>query len=335
MAITIYDVAQHARVSTSTISRYLNGQGVREKNRLQIEQAIHALGFKQNIIAHGLKRKRLMSIAVLVPNYTVFFMTITAILEKILARENYSLLLGNFEDCYDVLQQKLDFVEERFVDGFILFSSGIQQEMTSRLQQYIDNRFPIVLVEQDIQGLTTDMVGINNAHAAFRAVEKLIHENHTQIAIVNGDDRRYIFKERLHGYYNAMHAYNLPIEPQWIISRPFIDMKDISVIQNLFTAPQPPTAIFAATYYATMSTIIALHQLRLRIPDDVSLIGFDLFDAIDALDPPLTLVTQPFEKIAEATADLLLKRLRGDYTDFPQTVILNTQMLMRESIKRL
>jgi len=334
MAITIYDVAEHAGVAPSTVSRYLNGYGVRKKNRSRIEQAIEALGFKQNLIAKGLKRSRLMSIAVIMPNYSIFFMTITDMLERTLAQANYSLLLGNYEDDLTVLQQKLDFAEERFVNGLVLFASRIDAQTVPRLQQYLDKQLPVILVEEEIPGFTTDLVSVDNAHASFRAVEKLILTHHTRIAVVSGDIRRHVFQERLRGYYNAMETYNLSVKPEWIIARG-VDAGDYAPLHKLFDLPQPPTAIFATTYHATVGTVIGLHQRHLKIPDDVSLIGFDKFDLIDVIEPPLTLVSQPFEKIAQTVAELLLKRLHGDYADFPQSVTLNTQMLMGESIKTL
>ena len=78
---------------------------------------------------------------------------------------------------------------------------------------------------------------------------------------------------------------------------------------------------------------MALHKLHLRIPEDVSVIGFDYFDPIDAINPPLTLVEQPVERIAQSAAELILKRMQGDYVDFPQTVTLNTKLLVRDSIE--
>jgi LacI family transcriptional regulator len=336
MAVTIHDVAKRAGVASSTVSRYLNGYHLREKNRLKVKQAIKELGFKENIIAKGLKRSRLMSIAVIVPHYTIFFMMSTSILERIFAKENYSLLLGSFEYDPKNLQEKLGFAEERFVNGLILFSSGVGAESIPILQGYLDKKIPVVLVEQPIPGFETDVVMIDNVHASFRAVEKLILENHIKIAIVNGGDQQLsICKERLKGYYEAMHTYNLAIEKSWIVSGEFVDAGEYAKIQKVFESPNPPTAIYATTYYATIGTVITLHQLHLKIPEDISLIGFDHFDPIDAIEPPLTLVVQPLERIASTAADILLKRMKGDYTDFPQTIIVSTQMLIRDSVRKL
>jgi DNA-binding LacI/PurR family transcriptional regulator len=131
-----------------------------------------------------------------------------------------------------------------------------------------------------------------------------------------------------------MHTYNLPVDERWIVSEWFAEARDYTSISNLFTSSTPPTAVFATHFHATIGTVMALHKLHLRIPEDVSVIGFDYFDPIDAINPPLTLVEQPIERIAQTSAELILKRIRGDYADFPQTEILNTTMLIRDSVQR-
>lgn len=335
MAITIYDVAKKAGVSIGTVSRYLNGYQLRERNRLNVERAIEELGFQENIIAKGLKANRSMTIAVMIPNYlTLFFMAVTKMLEQILETHGYSLLLCDFSYDPRKLQEKLRFVKARVVDGLIFFPANIDADNLRALQEFQDNDIPVILIEQPIPGLQTDVIVVDNAHASFRAVEQLILYHHTRIALVNGKTEVHVFGERFKGYQQAMRTYNLPVDEQWIVSEWFAEARDYTSISNLFTSPNPPTAIFATHFHATIGTVMALHRLHLRIPDDVSVIGFDYFDPIDAIDPPLTLVEQPIEPIAQSAAELILKRIQDDYADFPQTVTLNTTMLIRESVKR-
>ena len=336
MAITVLDVAKKAGVAVGTVSRYLNGYQLREKNRLKVEQAIKALGFKENVIAKSLRGKRSMTIAVLIPNYlTLFFMAVTKMLAQILEEYSYSLLLCDFDYDSRKLQEKLRFAKDRFVDGLIFFSSNIADENLLMLQEFLDDTTPVVLIEQSLPGLETDVIMVDNAHASFRAVEQLILHNHTRIAIVNGKEEVYVFGERLKGYKQAMQTYNLPVDEQWIVSEWFAETGEYTTIKNLFASSTPPTAIYATHFHATIGTVMALHKLHLRIPEDVSLIGFDYFDLIDAIEPPLTMVEQPIDKIAQTAAELILKRIKGDYTDFPQTITLDTKMLVRDSTRKI
>jgi LacI family transcriptional regulator len=336
MAVTVHDVAKKAGVAVGTVSRYLNGRQLREENRLKVEQAIKALGFKENVIAKSLKRNRSMTIAVMIPNYlTLFFMAVTKMLEQILEEYGYSLLLCDFDYDSRKLQEKLRFAKDRFVDGLIFFSSNLADENLLMLQEFLDDHIPIVLIEQSLPGLETDVIVVDNAHASFRAVEQLILHNHTRIAIVNGKEEVYVFRERFKGYKAAMQTYNLPVDEQWIVSEWFAEAGEYTAIKNLFASSTPPTAIYATHFHATIGTVMALHKLHLRIPEDVSLIGFDYFDLIDAIEPPLTMVEQPIDKIAQTTAELLLKRIGRDYTDFPQTITLDTKMLVRDSTRKI
>jgi len=335
MAITVRDVAKRAGVAVGTVSRYLNGYQLRKENRFKVEQAIKELGFKENVIAKSLKRNRSMTIAVLIPNYlTLFFMAVTKMLEQIFERHNYSLLLCDFNYDPRKLQEKLQFVKDRFVDGLIFFSSNIEEKNLRMLQEFLDDNIPVVLIEQPIPDLETDVIMVDNAHASFRAVEQLILHNHTRIAIVNGKEEVYVFGERFKGYKQAMHTYNLTVDERWVVSEWFAEAGEYTAIKNLFASSIPPTAIYATHFHATIGTVMALHKLHLRIPADVSLIGFDHFDLIDAIEPPLTLVEQPLGRIAQTAAELLLKRIKEDYTDFPQTIMLETTILIRDSTRK-
>jgi LacI family transcriptional regulator len=336
MAATIHDVAKRAGLAVGTVSKYLNGRSLREENRLKIERAIQELGFKANILARGLKGNRSMLIAVMIPTYmAIFFMAVTAILEQLFAKENYCLLVFSFEMNPHKLLEKLKVAKDRLVDGVILFASYIGEESIPLLQEYLNEDIPVVFVEQGVPGIATDTIMVDNAHASFRAVERLILDHHTRIALVNGPEEVTLFQERRRGYYDAMRTYNLPVDEHWVISGTFIKAGEYAAIKEIFEAAQPPTSVYATNYHATIGAAVTLHERHLRIPEDISLIGFDHFDPMDAIEPPLTLVEQPVEEIAQTTADLLLKRIRGDYAGFPQTITLNTRMLMRDSVRKI
>jgi LacI family transcriptional regulator len=334
MAVTVRDVAKQAGVALGTVSRYLNGHPVREETRRKVEQAIQDLGFKESSLAQAVRRNRSMTIGVIIPQYrSVFFMAVTTILERIFEEKNYSLLLCNYENDRHRLLQKLRFAKERLVDGLIMFPSYADAESIPILQEFAADKIPIVFIDQLLPGFETDSVVVDNAQASFRAVEQLIAHNHQRIAIVNGPQDVYVYRERLRGYYEAMRAHNLPVDEQWVKVGSFVEAGEYVMIESLFDLASPPTAIYATNYFATIGTVLALHELHLNIPHDVSLIGFDRFEPINVIEPPLTLVEQPIERMARTAADLLLQRMRGDDKDFPQCITLNTKMVMRESVR--
>jgi LacI family transcriptional regulator len=335
MATTIHDVAEKAGVAVGTVSRYLNGYRLREENRRKVEQAIEELGFKGNIMARGLKRKRSMTIAVVAPDFSSFVAAITPIIDQIAEKERYSLITCNFQGDKEKLRKKLIFIRERFIDGIILFPSNLATASIDLLRDWIAEKVPVVLIDHLIAGVETDAVIVDNANASFRAIERFILENHTQIAIANGPKDSYVSQERLRGYYEAMQTYNLAVQKDWIFWGDFTQASGYHAVKHLCTSLHPPTAIYVANYEMTVGAILALHELHLRIPEHLSFVGFDHFQAIDVVEPPLTTVEQPIEQIGQLAAHLILKRLQGDYTDFPTIVKLNTKMVIRDSIKKM
>lgn len=335
MAATIHDVAKTAGVAVGTVSRYLNGYRLREKNRIKIERAIKELGFKENIMARGLKRNRSMTIGVVSPDFSSFVAAITPLIEQVVEKQRYSLIMCSFQGDKEKLRKKLVFLKERFVDGIILFPSNLATASIDLLNEWIAEKNPVVLIDHLIPEVETDAVVVDNTNASFRAVERLILENHQRIAIIDGPEDSYVSQERLQGYYAAMQTYNLDVQNEWIIQGEFTQAGGYHAVKQLLASPQSPTSLYVANYEMTIGAILALHELHLRIPQDMSFIGFDHFEAIDVVEPPLTVIEQPIERMGHLAAELLLKRIQGDYADFPEIVKLNTKMTIRSSVQKI
>jgi LacI family transcriptional regulator len=334
MSVTIRDVAKRANVSLGTVSRYLNGYRLREHNRIRIEEAIRELGFRENFLAKGLKTNRSMTIGVVLASLTDLFATsvITAA-EGILAEDNYSIVVCDFQASQEKLEQKLRFLKARSIDGLILFPGSC--EAADALREYLDDGIPVVIVNDDMPGLETDKVTVDNASASFRAVEWLIHQNHRDIAIINGDQNTYTGRERYKGYLEALKTYDIQPRDEYITFGHFSNRGGYEAAKKLLDLPDPPTAIYTTNYYMTFGAVIAINEAKLRIPEDISFIGFDHFDLSDVINPPLTVVEQPTDKLGELAARTVLRRVKGDYQDFPMQLGVNTRMIMKESVRTL
>lgn len=331
MAVTIRDVAKRAGVSLGTVSRYLNGYKLRDENRIRVEEAIHQLGFKQNIIAKGLKNNRSMTIGVVIDDFTNIFSTsIVTAIEKTVEKDNYSIILCDYEEDTQKLEQKLSFLKDRFVDGLILFSNNVYLDI---MDEYIKDGVPIVVVNEDIPGFHTDKVMVNNADASFRAVEKFIHSNHKKIAIINGPCDSCVGQERFSGYVQALQVYDIPVEQCWIKYGNFTTVGGYLATKELFNNSQMPTALYVANYYMTLGTIMAIHEMNIKVPDKLSIIGFDYFDLSDVIKPSLTLIEQPTLTMGEMAGNIILKRIKGDYSDYPEVHRLHTRMIVRDSVR--
>ena len=333
MSVTIRDVAKLAGVSLGTVSRYLNGYSLREQNRAKIEGAIKELGFQANFIAKGLKNNRTMTIGVVLASLTDLFATsvITAA-ERILAEDDYSIIVCDFEGDQLKLEQKLRFLKYRSIDGLILFPGSCN--CSEVLKEYMDDGIPVVIVNDDMPSFVTDKITVDNANASFRAVECLIHQNHRDIAIINGDPDTYTGRERYRGYLEALQTYDIKPRDELITCGHFSNRGGYEAAKYLLTLENPPTALYVTNYYMTFGAIIALNEMKIQIPNDLSVIGFDHFDLSDVINPPLTVVDQPTDKIGEVAAQTVIRRIQGDYEDFPVSINIKTRMLMKDSVSK-
>ncbi|NLY61500.1 MAG: LacI family transcriptional regulator [Clostridiales bacterium] len=333
MKPTIRDVAQKAGVSVGTVSRYLNGLKLREHNRIKVEKAIKELNFKENIIAKGLKNNRSMTIGVVIVSLTdIFGTSIVTALERTVEKENYSIILCDYENDLDRLKYKLQFLRDRSVDALVLFPSIWPNEITESVNDYLRDDIPVVVIDDDFPTLETDKILVDNMNASFQAVEKLIKMGHKRIGIINGQKNSYTSKERYAGYLKALQKYQIDVDEDIIKWGNYSNHGGYSAAKKMLLSYKPPTAIFATNYYMTLGAIAAVQELNISIPRELSIIGFDRFPLSEVIKPTLTLIEQPASRMGRLAGQIILRRLKGDYSDFPIHQQVPTKLLIRDSI---
>lgn len=337
-SVTVKDVAARAGVALGTVSRYLNGYRLRDPLRERVEAAIADLGYKQNYLARGLKKRRTMTIAALIYAFTdQFSSTIISEIEHVVEQENYLVLVSDYGGDKDQLVSKLGTLRDRFIDGLVLFPLAPGPELTAALEPYRRDGIPVVVLNQDIPELGVDIVKVDNVSASFRAVEHLIHNGHDRIAVIVGLETDPVSRERLQGYLDAMATYHLAVDPALVVYGQYTTAGGQQRTRELFSVEpaRRPTALYVTNYYMTFGALIALEELGLAIPADVSLVGFDHPELFDVVHPSLTVIEQPLPRIGQAAGEMLLQRLRGDYADHPRKQEISTRMLVRSSVRRL
>ena len=333
MSSTIHDVARLAGVSSSTVSKYINGGSLRPKNCKKVQQAIEQLDFKPNTVARSLKSNRTYSVGVILPSLSnTFCATIISAFEKELQKKGYGVLIC---DCDANFKAELDcaqFLIDKRVDGIVSMPLSDSPEFLSLAQ---DNNIPVVIIDQKPTDSICDIVLVDNADASYSSVRHLIKHGHEKIAIICGNPERFTANERLNGYIEALQDHNIPIREKYICHCDYRKESSYSVVKELMKLPDPPTAIFASSYDLTIGSIMALNELNLSLGETISLIGFDSLNLSGIIQPPLSMVTQPMEEIGQRAATLLLRRILGDYSDFPSTEQLKTSFISAKSVKRL
>ncbi len=334
MAATIKDIAKLTGLGLATISSYLNGGNVRLENRKKIEAAIRELNFEVNEVARGLKTNKTKTIGVIIPELSNKFCTdIITAMEDILRSHGYATIVCDCRTDKELEKKAAEFLYRKRVDGIInmpVSSDG------SHLLCFQRAKIPIVLIDRKINGIDCDYVLVDNLAAAKNAVLKLIADGHTRIGMIGGPDDVYTAQERLLGYKLALMEAGIVPEESLIELGDYTINSGVHCIERLIKNNKDMTAVFVANYEMTMGAVIGINELGVRIPDDLSFIGFDNEEFARACRPKLTIVTQPTAEIGKNVAEIILRRIETSANTEAveyQLIKLQTRLMPGDSVK--
>jgi LacI family transcriptional regulator len=322
---TIVDVARSAQVSTGTVSHVLSGaRYVRPETRARVERAIDELGFRPSTFARALTSRRTHTVGMIVPDVTnPFFSDLIWQIERALTEAEYALIFGNSANDPERERRYLESLFSRRVDAAILVvTAGVDQTLLHRLAAEI----PTVFVDRSVDSIADSVIGDNEAGTAA-AVDHLVDLGHRRIAFVNGDERLPTGQERRAGVDAALERRGLA--PIGRASGSFTLESGYSQMQALL-AGEAPTAVCAGNDLLAMGVLNAAAERGLRVPDDLSVVGYDDIAYAAFTSPPLTSVHQPGRVMGTETARLLLSRLEG-YDGEPRRVVVHPQLVVRGS----
>lgn len=333
MAATIKDIAGLTGLGLATISSYLNGGNVREKNREKIEAAIRELNFEVNEVARGLKTNRTHTIGVVIPELNnIFCAQIITDIEDILRKRGYATMICDCRTDKELEREAVDFLYRKRVDGIInmpVDATGVH------LKQFAADQKPIVVIDRKLPEISCDSILVDNRDAAKKAVDILIQNGHEKIGMIGGPTDVYTARERCKGYEMALRAAGRTFDPALLVNCAYTIRAAAEGVEMLLEGHPEVTAIFAANYEMTVGTMIALNERGVRIPEEMSVIGFDNCEFARALHPTLTIITQPTGAIAKRVARTMLERLEGGEQEPPQEYYLSTEVMRGKSVRDL
>ncbi|ROR30552.1 LacI family transcriptional regulator [Mobilisporobacter senegalensis] len=332
MAATIKDIAQKTGLGLATISSYLNGGNLREKNREKIEQAIKELNFEVNETARGLKTNKTKTIGVVIPELNnVFCAEIIIEMEDILRQHGYATIICDCRTNKDIEKEAIDFLYRKRVDGIINMPVNVDG---NHLKSFIKAKKPIILIDRKINGLDCDCVLVDNLTAVKDAIGILIKNGHSKIGIISGPEEIFTAQERLLGYRLALLEAGIVPEERFIAHGDYTIQGGMKCIEELIKKNPDMTAVFVSNYEMTMGTVIGINELGIKIPENISVIGFDNIEFARACKPKLAIVTQPTKKIGVNVAEIMLNRISGNPED-KKILKLQTGFLNGNSIQEV
>ncbi|QKG18912.1 LacI family DNA-binding transcriptional regulator [Actinomadura verrucosospora] len=325
---TIHDVAARAGVSPATVSRFLRGQRVRSAEA--IRTAVDELGFAPNIAAQSLKSGRTRTIGVVVPDITnPYFAAVVKGMESVSRDRGYRLLLANSDESG---AREADLLADmaRQVDGIILAPATEHEETPMQLR---DSGLPVVFIDRDLaDGESFDAVLVDNRAGGRQAAEHLLGLGHTRIAMISGGQESTPGRYRRDGFLEAVSAAGVEIPPELDLIGDFREERAYQLTLSLLSLAEPPTAIFTANNLTTLGALKALHDMRVDVPGQISLIGFDDLDTGPLLRPPLTVVDRPMTEQGVLAMRLLLHRFDDSQTrDLPRRIVMDIKIIERAS----
>lgn len=307
---TVYDVAELAGVSPSTVSRFLNRTTFVAPDKSQlIENAISTLGYKPSTRQGAKSVTRSMTLGVLIQSAeSPFSSEILFGMEKAVTSRGYNLLIATGYWNNEAETKAMDKLIAQKVDGIMTLTGTLSDEQVNR---YAANK-PIVAIGRAMEGKNVTSIKVDNSIGAYMATNHLIQQGHSRIVHLQGIISHADSQQRLEGYKRALIDAGLPINER-LIRRGEFEMKDsFDAVTRLIKEKQPFSAIFAANDQSAYGAMQALYQHGIRVPDQVSVVGFDDLILSSYFIPPLTTVKQPLEGIGQAAAFTLLDLINGN-----------------------
>ncbi|MGU9868958.1 DNA-binding transcriptional regulator CytR [Kluyvera ascorbata] len=333
VAATMKDVALQANVSTATVSRALmNPEKVSQATRNRVEQAALEVGYLPQLQGRNMKRNESRTILVIVPDICdPFFSEVIRGIEVTAAAQGYLVLIG---DCAHQNQQEKTFIDliiTKQIDGMLLLGSRLPFDASIEEQR---NLPPMVMANEFAPELGLPTVHIDNLTASFDAVNYLHELGHQRIACIAGPEEMPLCHYRLQGYVQALRRCGITVDPHYIARGNFTYEAGANALEQLLALPQPPTAIFCHSDIMALGALSYAKCQGLKVPDDLSIIGFDNISLAEFCDPPLTTVAQPRFDIGREAMLLLLNQLSGQFVDSGSR-LLDCELIIRGSTSKI
>ncbi|PQJ66714.1 HTH-type transcriptional repressor PurR [Photobacterium angustum] len=331
---TIKDVARMAGVSTTTVSHVINKtRFVAEATQQKVLAAVDELNYAPSAVARSLKCNTTRTIGMLVTKSTnPFFAEVVHGVEEYCYGAGYTLILCNTEGNLEKQRDYLRMLSEKRVDGLLVMCSDLDQMLLDLLER--KNDLPMVIMDWGPESPHTDNILDNAENGGYIATKHFIENGHKKIGCLSGQVDKSTCQERLKGFRKAMAEADLTVNDDWLLDGDFECESAVEAAQKFIAMEDRPTAIFCFNDIMAMALISTFEQAGLRVPDDISIIGYDNIDLAPYFAPPLTTIHQPKRRLGKKAIEILLERVK-DKNHERQTFEMTPKLVERKSVKDL
>lgn len=343
---TIKEVAELAGVSQMTVSRVLNRrETVKESTRIKVEEAIRELNYRPNLLARGLAGGKSLFIGLVFhnPSNTYLGELLVGALQSC-RDEGHHLVIEDFTS--EDLKEHGPGIVERLggagLDGVIVAPPISEDDEI--LDALTAAQIVTVLIAPKDVSKTDISVSIDDAKAAEEMTEHILDHGHRMIGFIRGPDNQSSSRRRFRGFKSAMARHGITVEDAWVVQGDYTYRSGMLAAEALLALPDRPTAIFASNDDMAAGVVASAQRLGIKVPDDLSVVGFDDTMFATAVWPQLTTVRQPIADMAGESIRLLSRHLRAregqgenDHAadEIPRNVVLDVQIMSRGSLRRI
>lgn len=337
--ITLQALAKNLGISTTTISRVLNGVGEQyriSKSTIELVTSMaEKLNYSPNNIAKGLRLKKSSTIGLILPDITnAWFAQLAWVIENEARKNNYNIFLCNSNDDLKIEKKTVQLLQNWMVDGIIMVPIGLEYE---HLIKATKKGTPIVLIDRFFEEVQLPYITSNDYEGALHANQYLINNGHRKIACFQGKKGTSPNNRRLNGYMNALKKNNIRFDSKLVMGNDFSFSSGFEYAKKMIkTLNQTKiTAIFSMGNQITLGILRALKEEGIRIPEDISLISFDEQVYSDLLVTPLTTISHINENVGAMSLKMLFDQFENRSEINPINIVYDTELIIRDSVKNL
>lgn len=332
---TLKDVAEKSGVSISAVSKILSGKAdFKEETKNKVFSVAKEIGYAPNALARSVqKNSGYQMIGFFIPNImNPFFAELVNEVEKRLARHGFILTLCIFNDSQEKLKRFLKMLVETRATGCII--AGTREDECEEDFRTAKRFLSMVSIQADVEGI--DRVDVTDEAGTYEAVSYLIEKGHKKIAFLGYRFDISILQNRLDGYYRALSEKHIAVEEGYVIESKHDSKKIYECARRLLSSPNRPTAIHCINELVASNVYLAARDLGLKIPDDLSVTGFDGISLSRLLTPQLTTVQDPIDLLAQIAVDMLMEQIEhANESKEIKQIYVQHRFLEGESVKEM
>jgi LacI family transcriptional regulator len=324
------EVARAAEVSVATVSHVINGtRFVSTELADRVHEAMRTLGYTPDATARSLRVRRTQTIGLVIPdNSNPFFAELAQVIEEEGFEAGYTTILGNSTEQADRERRYVQTLVSKRVDGLI---AALSREDDGTLERILEPAgIPVIVIDRDVKLPGADLVLYDNAGGSHAAARHLVELGHNRIAFIAGPADVQPAAERLRGFRDALHEAGLELPGEAVAEADFHYRGGRDATVKLLESPDGITAIAAANDLMAAGALRELAERGIRVPEEMSVVGFDDAPLAEMVSPALTTVRQPLQEMAQTAVSLLLARIAGEDGQV-QRHVLPTELVVRES----